>query len=109
MCPLFLFSAFKIICNCRVKQKQSDQNKEHSLQSEKAVLQGSKACEQHTDQSVKYCVAIVCGGNSFGLKQIAGSKLFQRADLFFVAAFAGEYIIRDGGTFGAKSALTVFT
>jgi hypothetical protein len=36
------------------------------------------------------------------------SKLFQRADFLFMAVFAGKHIINDGGTFGAKSALTVF-
>ena len=101
MYPLFLFPAFKIICNCRVKQKQSDQNKEHGLQPEKTVLHDSESREQHTDQSIEYCVAIVCGSNSFGLKYVVGSKLFQLVDFLFVAAFAGKHIIHDGCAFEA--------
>jgi len=34
--------------------------------------------------------------------------LFQCADFVLVPFFAGQYIVNDGGTFGAQSALAIF-
>ena len=66
-----MLSALKVICACRIEQEQSDQNKEYCLQSQEAILDKPKACEQCAHEAIKYCIACVCRSDSFGLEQVA--------------------------------------